>query len=282
MTIKTTYQDFVKSLSALYDDGEARAIARIVFEDAFKMYDGNSSREFPEEHQNRLKEIESRLLIHEPVQYIFGEADFYGYKFKVDKNVLIPRQETEELVYWIKNTVKEFLDKNVIQLLDIGTGSGCIPISLKKTLQQINVHALDVSEGAINIAKENATSNKAEITFYQKDILDQKEWESLPSFDIIVSNPPYIPHRESDLMPENVKRFEPHLALFVENDDPLIFYRTIAKFANKNLKKDGFLFFEINEFNAPEVLSMLQNNGFAEVILKQDLGGKDRMIRAAK
>ena len=282
MTIKTIYQDFVKPLISIYGEGEAKAITRIVFEDAFKIYDENSPREFPEENLIRLKEIADRLLLHEPVQYILGEADFYGYKFKVDKNVLVPRQETEELVYWIKNTVKESFGKDVIQLLDIGTGSGCIPISLKKIIGELDVHALDVSQGALDIAKENATRNKTAITFYQQDILDQKGWERFPHFDIIVSNPPYIPYRESDLMPENVKRFEPHLALFVENDDPIVFYRMIAKFAIEKLKEGGVLFFEINEFNAPEVLSMLQNNGFTDVVLRQDLGGKDRMIRAVK
>ncbi len=282
MIIKTIHQNFVKSLTPIYEEGEANAIARIVFEDAFKIYDRGSQKEFSVSNKKRLDEIQQRLLLHEPVQYILEEADFYGYKFKVDENVLIPRQETEELVYWIKNTVKKSFVKNEIRLLDIGTGSGCIPISLKKILRQLEVHAIDVSEKAIAVAKENATRNEVEIEFHFNDILDSTGWNDFPDFDIIVSNPPYIPHKESDLMPENVKRFEPHLALFVEDDEPLIFYRMIASFANKKLKKGGFLFFETNEFNAPKVLSMLQNNGFTEVILKQDLEGKDRMIRASR
>lgn len=279
MNIQATFQNFVKPLYSIYGEGEANSIARIVFEDAFKMYDLASQRKFPKEHLGYLNEIQGRLIQHEPVQYILGEADFYGYKFKVNPDVLIPRQETEELVFWIKNTVEELFRKNVIKMLDVGTGSGCIPISLKKLLQNVEVHALDISQGAIKIGKENALRNKVEINFLHQDILDTAGWESLPEFDIIVSNPPYIPYRESDLMPENVKQFEPHLALFVENEDPIIFYKMIAKFAKRNLRKGGFLFFEINEFNAPEVLSMLQNNGFTEVILKQDLDGKDRMIR---
>jgi len=265
----------------VYDEGETKAIARIVFEDAFQMYDSTSQREFEEKHQERLNEIQARLLLNEPVQYILGQADFYGYKFNVDKNVLIPRQETEELVYWIKNTVKEFFTKNKIRLLDIGTGSGCIPIALKKTVKELDVHALDVSEGAIQTAQTNAEKNETSITFYQQSILEKEGWESFPKFQIIVSNPPYIPHHEANLMPEHVKQFEPHLALFVENEDPLIFYRVIAEFALEKLENDGFLFFETNEFNAPEVLSMLHNKGFTKIELQQDIEGKDRMIRAS-
>lgn len=281
MKIQTAYHNFVKSLMTVYDEGETKAIARIVFEDAFQMYDSTSQREFEEKHQERLNEIQARLLLNEPVQYILGQADFYGYKFNVDKNVLIPRQETEELVYWIKNTVKEFFTKNKIRLLDIGTGSGCIPIALKKTVKELDVHALDVSEGAIQTAQTNAEKNETSITFYQQSILEKEGWESFPKFQIIVSNPPYIPHHEANLMPEHVKQFEPHLALFVENEDPLIFYRVIAEFALEKLENDGFLFFETNEFNAPEVLSMLHNKGFTKIELQQDIEGKDRMIRAS-
>jgi len=281
LKIQTAYHNFVKSLMTVYDEGETKAIARIVFEDAFQMYDSTSQREFEEKHQERLNEIQARLLLNEPVQYILGQADFYGYKFNVDKNVLIPRQETEELVYWIKNTVKEFFTKNKIRLLDIGTGSGCIPIALKKTVKELDVHALDVSEGAIQTAQTNAEKNETSITFYQQSILEKEGWESFPKFQIIVSNPPYIPHHEANLMPEHVKQFEPHLALFVENEDPLIFYRVIAEFALEKLENDGFLFFETNEFNAPEVLSMLHNKGFTKIELQQDIEGKDRMIRAS-
>ena len=280
MTIKNTYQNFVKTLQAIYSEGEAKAIVRIVMEDVFGRYDFSSKQAFSLENQKQLQLIQARLLKHEPVQYILGQADFYGHKFKVDKRVLIPRQETEELVFFIKNTIDTFFQKNVIALLDIGTGSGCIPISLKKILPHVGVHALDVSKAALELAEENASNLDAEITFYHQDILEKKEWNALPAFQIMVSNPPYIPHREADLMPQNVMQFEPHLALFVENEDPLIFYQTIADFALEKLEEGGFLFFETNEFNAEEVLSMLESKGFLEVILEKDIDGKNRMIRA--
>ena len=280
MTIKNIYQKFVKALQEIYAEGESKAIVRIVMEDVFGRYDFSSEQEFSKEHQARLQAIQNRLLKHEPVQYILGQADFYGYKFKVDERVLIPRQETEELVFFIKNTIETVFNKNVITLLDIGTGSGCIPISIKKTLPYLDVYALDVSKEALALAQQNASSLDANITFYHQNILEKKEWDNLPMFQIIVSNPPYIPHREADLMPQNVKRFEPHLALFVEDDDPLIFYRMIADFALEKLEKGGFLFFETNEFNALEVLSMLENKSFTNVVLEKDIDGKNRMIRA--
>lgn len=279
MTIKTTYHLFSKELQSIYSEGEANSITRIVMEDEFKIYDFSSEREFSEAFETRLQAIQSRLLTHEPVQYILGQADFYGHKFKVNEKVLIPRQETEELVFWIKNTLKESFVKNEITLFDIGTGSGCIPITLKKMQSNLNVHALDVSHGAIEVASENALKLGTEVTFYQESILDEARWARFPEFDIIVSNPPYIPNQEAPLMPKNVKQFEPSLALFVENEDPLIFYKTIANFAKQKLKKNGFLFFECNEFNATEVLSMLDNNGFTNIILQKDLNEKDRMIR---
>lgn len=280
MNIKNAYQDFTNKLQTIQSEGEANAIARIVFEDAFKLYDFTSERDFSLKNQKRLEEIITRLLQNEPVQYILGEADFYGYKFKVNEHVLIPRQDTEELVFYVKNTVRSFVKKNVITLLDIGTGSGCIPITLKKLFPIMEVHTLDVSKDALTIAKKNAEKLETHIVFYHKNILEKEDWESLPSFDIIVSNPPYIPHREAHHMPENVKQFEPHLALFIDDENPLIFYEMIASFAKQKLNKDGYLFFETNEFNAKEVLTMLRNKTFTNVILEQDMEGKDRLIRA--
>ncbi len=287
MNIKNTYQNFTEKILPIYSQGEAHAIARIVFEDAFKLYDYSSELEFSLDNQKRLDQILERLLKNEPIQYIFGEADFYGYKFKVNRDVLIPRQDTEELVFYIKNTIRSFVNKGVITLLDIGTGSGCIPITVKKLFPEIEVHALEVSENALKVAKENAERLETDIVFYHKNILEKAAWEELPNFDIIVSNPPYIPHREAHHMPENVKQFEPHLALFIDDKNPLIFYEMIADFAKLKLNKDGYLFFETNEFNAKEVQSMLRNlstgqagKAFTSVVLEQDMEGKDRMIRA--
>ena len=280
MNIKNTYLDFIQKLQTIQQEGEANAIARIVFEDVFKLYDFSSEKEFSVDNQNRLEKIITRLLQNEPVQYVLGEADFYGYKFKVNEHVLIPRQDTEELVFYVKNTVRSFVKKDAITLLDIGTGSGCIPITLKKLFPKMEIHALEVSEDALGLAKKNAENLETDIVFYHKDILEETGWESLPNFDIIVSNPPYIPHQEADLMPENVKQFEPHLALFVENENPLVFYEMIAEFAKQKLNEDGFLFFETNEFNAKEVIPMLRSKTFRSVVLEQDMMGKDRMIRA--
>ena len=280
LNIKNTYQDFIQKLQTIQSEGEAIGIARIVFEDAFKLYDFTSERDFSLENKKWLEEILIRLLQNEPVQYILGEADFYGYKFIVNEHVLIPRQDTEELVFYVRNTVRSFVKKEAITLLDIGTGSGCIPITLKKIFPKMEIHALDVSEDALAIARNNAKNLETEIVFYHKSILEKEEWEGLPNFDIIVSNPPYIPHREAHHMPENVKQFEPHLALFIDDENPLIFYEMIADFAKQRLNKDGYLFFETNEFNAKEVLTMLRNKTFTSVVLEQDMEGKDRLIRA--
>lgn len=279
MNIKNTHQNFIQTIQTIYSEGEANAIARIVFEDAFKLYDFSSEQEFSLENQSRLEGIITRLLQNEPVQYILGEADFYGYKFKVNEHVLIPRQDTEELVFYVRSTVRSFIKKDAITLLDIGTGSGCIPITLKKIFPTMEVHALEVSEDALGIAKKNAENLETDIVFYHQSILEKEGWKSLPKFDVIVSNPPYIPHREAHLMPENVKQFEPHLALFVEDKDPLIFYEAIAEFEKQKLNENGFLFFETNEFNAQEVMTMLCNKTFTTVVLEQDMEGKDRLIR---
>ncbi len=273
-SIQEYYTQLVKILQPIYGEGEAKSIARIVFEDAFRLFDFTSSKPFL--FQRAFQSIEERLLQQEPVQYVLGQADFYGLKFKVTPDVLIPRSETEELVHWI-------LETNTLEaprILDIGTGSGCIPITLKKKIPSAEVMAIDISEAALAIAQENAQLNKVFVSFQQVDILKKEEWTALPQFDIIVSNPPYIPTKEADLMPDWVKDFEPSLALFVSNNDPLIFYQTIAEFGLSHLASSGFLFFEVNEFNAQEVKSIVKEQGFLDVTIKKDLFGKERMIQA--
>ncbi len=278
MSIAETFQAFVEKLSHIYDVGEARSIARIVFEDAFQLRDVASQRAFPAAQQVHLQMIENRLLRHEPVQYILGEADFYGLKFQVNPHVLIPRQETEELVHWIIETINAS-GRRDYKLLDIGTGSGCIPITLKKQVPELSVSALDISPEALDIAKTNAQKHDTGITFLQTDILDQNAWLDLGQFDIIVSNPPYIPHRERKLMPAHVLAHEPELALFVENKNPLLFYETIAEFAKLHLEPGGWLFFECNEFNAQQVITLLKSKSFSHVTLQCDLNERPRMIR---
>ena len=276
-TTETVHKQFISTLLPIYGEGEATSIARIVFEDAFHIKN-LSDQPFSTTNFEKLQSIQKRLLNHEPVQYILGEADFYGLKFKVNENVLIPRPETEELVYWIIETARQ--DGRSLSILDIGTGSGCIPITLKTELPTCRISACDVSIEAIEIAAENAVLNDVEIDFFQLDILDKREWGSLENFDIIVSNPPYIPPSERTLMPENVLKFEPDLALFVEENAPLIFYKTITEFALEKGGKNGQLFFEMNEYNAKEVARLLITSKLKNVQIHQDLQGKDRMIKA--
>jgi release factor glutamine methyltransferase len=273
------HQTFIQNLSAVYDLGEARSIARIVFEDALRVYDIQSKAPLFSIQEEELQNIQSRLLQHEPIQYILGQADFYGLKFKVNRNVLIPRQETEELVFWILETIQKEIKNSNLKILDIGTGSGCIPITLKKKIPQLNISAIDISTEALEIAKHNADLNKTLIEFIQNDILNDNQQQVLTFYDIIVSNPPYIPLVERALLASNVTEFEPALALFVTDENPLIFYNRIAEFAKANLNTNGYLFFECNEYNAGEVSQLLEREGFKNVTLQKDINGKERMIR---
>lgn len=218
-----------------------------------------------------------QLKNHEPIQYIVGETEFFGFSFKVNPSVLIPRPETEELVAWIVEDFKN--NKNSLKLLDVGTGSGCIPISLAKTLRQLEVTSIDVSAKAIETAKENADLNEVEITFLEQDILKVEKLEE--KFDIIVSNPPYVRELEKEMMQENVLQHEPGLALFVSNEDPLIFYRKICELAFNSLSKEGILYLEINEYLAKETVQLINEIGFSFVEVKNDIFGKARMIKAS-
>ncbi len=218
-----------------------------------------------------------RLKTYEPIQYITGETEFYSLTFKVNNNVLIPRSETEELVDWVLNSV----DKNSnIKILDIGTGSGCIAISIAKNLSNAKVYALDVSPETLIVAKENAELNNVQLKFIEGDILKIHNIED--NFDIIVSNPPYVRQSEKTEMKSNVLDNEPHIALFVDDEDALQFYKAICQFSIDNLTKNGLLFFEINEYLGDEMKKLLKAYNFKEIELKQDLFGKDRMIKATK
>lgn len=216
-----------------------------------------------------------RLKNNEPIQYIIGETEFYGLPFKVNKHTLIPRPETEELVEWILNN-SEFKIQNS-ELIDIGTGSGCIAVSLAKNLENSKISALDISEEALKVARQNADINNVVVDFFQTDIL---EVEKLPKhYDIIVSNPPYVRELEKAKMQQNVLKYEPNSALYVKDDDPLIFYRAISKVAKSHLKPFGKLFFEINEYLAKETVQLLKDEGFQNIEVKSDIFGKDRMVK---
>jgi release factor glutamine methyltransferase len=273
MTALTAREQLIESLIPRYGEGEAKALARIVFEDVF-----DRGRAFDSE---RFEAIQTRLLAGEPLQYVLGMADFWGLKFKVSPAVLIPRQETEALVAWVLDHLKSST-LGTISLLDIGLGSGCIGITLKKKMPAIRLFGLEKSPEAFAIAAENADRILGPNThkFILGDILNPADWAQFAALDVVVSNPPYIPHREKTLMPDHVLAHEPALALFVDDPDPLLFYRVIADFCSKKLRPGAALFFECNEFNAPEVAAMIREKGFEQVEIRKDLAGADRMLRA--
>jgi release factor glutamine methyltransferase len=282
VTIAEYQKVYYDKLSKVYDDREARSLTRIVFENILSLETYKLSAErfrILTTHQTiELDDILKRLISYEPVQYILEEADFFGLKFKVNRHVLIPRPETEELVAWIIESMPA--SKMPLTVLDIGTGSGCIPVSLSKKYPAAKIEAVDISADALQVAKENNQLNNTSVQFICKDILSAK----LPDayYDIIVSNPPYIAISEQNTMLQNVLMYEPHLALFVSDDDALIFYRTIAKHARSSLKPGGLLFFEINEAKGAAMLALMQEYEFEEIELRPDLSGKSRMIRGRK
>ncbi|MFP4469937.1 MAG: peptide chain release factor N(5)-glutamine methyltransferase [Bacteroidales bacterium] len=217
------------------------------------------------------------LIKHRPVQYVLGEAWFCDLRLFVDERVLIPRPETEELVEWI---VETYGNKHPAAVLDIGTGSGCIALALKNAFPAAEVFALDISPAALNVVRINAERTQLELNLVQADITDVSAMYQLPQFEVIVSNPPYVTHAEKSAMRKNVLDFEPGQALFVEDNDPLIFYRDIAALASQRLKPDGMLFLEINERFGRQTQDLLRQSGFKHTQLRKDLSGKDRMIRA--
>ena len=277
MQLKREYNDWIKQLTNKFGTGEVKAITRIVFEDILQWKTGRLDRFFQQGEEQKLEEVKKQLFSGTPIQYILGTADFYGHLFKVTPDVLIPRPETEELVSWIVETAIGWPDR--LHILDIGTGSGCIPISIKKEIPAADVWGMDVSKEALSVAKENAETLNANIQWRQFDILNKTTYPAFRKFNFIISNPPYIPQKERALMPKQVLDHEPDLALFVEDEDALLFYKTIFAFTQKNLQKGGYLFFECNEFNAQKVSELGEEMGFENGELCKDLQGKDRMWR---
>lgn len=281
MTLKALRVLFKDKLSAIYPPSEIESIFQILakyklgFDSATLILEGKKEVNLPDLYFFQ-KSLE-RLQKNEPIQYIIGESYFYELLFKVNSSVLIPRPETEELVQWIITDVKDHFLNKKIQILDIGTGSGCIAISLAKNLPNAEVWALDISDEALDIAKENAVINKVSIHFLQADILQLKK---LPqTYDIIVSNPPYIRQAEKKQMHHNVLEFEPDKALYVQDDNPLLFYKKITELALKYLTKNGSLYFEINQYLGEETVQLLKSFGLAKRELRKDLLGNDRMLR---
>jgi len=282
MTLNEARKILTKELGNVYDTDELKNIIDLVLEHITGLPRTEQVKnKIPYLTCTQLEDIDSiteRLKKNEPVQYVLGEAWFAGLKFKVNKNVLIPRPETEELVDWV---VKQpAIDNRQLTIVDIGTGSGCIPITLKKKLPSADVTAIDVCSEALFTATENAIEHNAEVNFMLLDFLDEEKWNELGKFDIIVSNPPYVRQSEKDSMHERVTSFEPDLALFVPDNDALIFYQKLSGFALKHLNPGGSLFVEINEVVGNEVVNLFQSAEFRNVQLKKDMQGKDRMVKA--
>ncbi|OUD36400.1 peptide chain release factor N(5)-glutamine methyltransferase [Flavobacterium sp. FPG59] len=282
MKIKEYRTQFIQDLTALYGEDEAESFFYLILEnqqrlkridlalqpdlilstDALKVWD-----QFLQQLKNEI-----------PVQYVLGSTSFFGLDFEVNTNVLIPRPETEELVEWILNSLQSTVTNQKVKIIDIGTGSGCIAISLAKNIPHAHVTALDVSVDALVTAQKNAQNNQVTVAFKNQNILETYDLQE--QFDVIVSNPPYVRNLEKVEIKKNVLDYEPHLALFVENENPLIFYKKIAELAQKNLKPNGFLFFEINQYLGKETVDLLENLNFKNIELRKDIYGNDRMVAA--
>ena len=280
MKIAALKLHFFSELQTIQEDSEIESFFFILTEylHNLKRIDVSLNPDFEVSEADLLKwkSIISELKTEKPIQYITGEAWFYGLRFEVNENTLIPRPETEELVEWIIDWEKGKGKREKVSILDIGTGSGCIPISLKKEIPNAIVSAIDVSEKALEMAKKNAVDNEVEVNFMLKNIL---ETESLDEkYNIIVSNPPYVRNIEKQEIKKNVLAYEPHLALFVEDNNALIFYRKIAELALTSLTSNGKLFFEINQYLGKETVELLENLGFKNIELRKDFVGNDRMI----
>ena len=279
MRIKQYRTQFIKELSPFYDAYEAESFFYLILENKHKL----RQIDLALNHELTFSDADlaiwggflNELKKEVPIQYLLGKTNFYGLDFEVNENVLIPRPETEELVEWIINENKEGKSKK-IKVLDIGTGSGCIAISLAKNLPNAEVYGIDVSKKAIETAKRNAINNNVDITFMYQNILDTDVLAC--NFDIIVSNPPYVRNLEKEEIKKNVLDYEPHLALFVDDNDALVFYRKIAALAKSGLKENGKLYFEINQYLGKEMTDLLEKMDFKNIELRKDIYDNDRMI----
>ena len=269
------------ALRGIYPDSEALALAKMLLVEVsgfttLELY-GGKDKEISVKDRDVLDEMIARLQKNEPIQYIIGIESFGGLTFEVDENVLIPRPETWELVQWI---VEDCQSDSSCRILDIGTGSGCIAVSLAERIPQAEVEAWDVSEGALQVAKKNGEKNGVDVCFRQQDVL--KAMPGSTRYHVIVSNPPYITEKEKKVMDANVLDWEPSLALFVPDEDPLLFYRKIAQLGLEMLTEDGALYFEINQAYGQETLQMLKELGYTQTELKKDAWNNDRMIKAKR
>lgn len=281
MTLPEIKELFLERLGGLYPDTEIESFFYLILEHRLGMRRIDLALRPETRVQPQLRDELNTMLVdlarHRPIQYILGQTEFAGMTFRVDESVLIPRPETEELVNWVLEVARH---KSSPRILDIGTGSGCIPITLAVNLPNAEVQALDISATALETARKNAERLKAEVKFFQHDILGPADLEG--GYDIMVSNPPYVRRSEKELMRDNVLKHEPAIALFVDNEDPLLFYRRIAEHAVRSLKSGGHVFFEINEALAENTAELLRMGPFANIQIREDIYGKERMISAVK
>ncbi len=280
--IKEYRTQFIEVLSPIYDIGEVESFFYLILEEKrqLKRIDLalNPDLTFSAEEIQLWNSILEQLQREIPIQYLLGKTSFYGLNFELNSSVLIPRPETEELVEWIIETQNPKPKTQNLKILDIGTGSGCIAIALAKNIPNAQVFAIDVSAQALATAQKNAKINEVNVIFIEKNILETEDLEQ--QFDIIVSNPPYVRELEKKEIKKNVLDNEPHLALFVEDNDALLFYRKIAELAQKNLRNNGKLFFEINQYLGKEMIEFLEKMNFKNIELRKDIYGNDRMIMA--
>jgi release factor glutamine methyltransferase len=280
MKIKEYRTQFIQELTSMYDAGEAESFFYLILEEKQQLKRIDLALQpdliFSASAIVVWNSILEQLKLEIPIQYLLGKTSFYGLDFEVNENVLIPRPETEELVDWIVSNTQAISKISNLKILDIGTGSGCIAISLAKNLPNAQVFAIDVSEKALATAKKNAILNEVNVTFIEQNILETLDLKQ--EFDIIVSNPPYVRNLEKEEIKKNVLEYEPHLALFVEDNDALIFYRKIAELAQKSLSNSGQLYFEINQYLGEEMIDLLEKMDFKNVELRKDIYGNNRMM----
>lgn len=281
MILQKAVINIKKALLQKYSTNEIKVLTNIIFQKLINFSKTEiltkSDYEINKETYYRIESIVERLLKYEPIEYIFNEAEFYNLKFYVSPDVLIPRPETEELIEVIKS---DFNNADKLNIIDIGTGSGCIAIALAKIFKKSEVNALDISKAAIEITEKNAKANKIHLNIINHDILNYKSIKFNYKFDIIVSNPPYVLESEKEQMQANVLNYEPELALFVNDSESVIYYKAITDFALKNLKNKGTLYFEINENKASEVSYILKQKGFLHLKVIKDINKKNRFIKA--
>jgi release factor glutamine methyltransferase len=281
MKIKQYRTQFIQELAPFYDAYEAESFFYLILEEKHNLRQIdvalNQELVFNDSEIWVWNSLLAELKKEVPIQYLLGKTNFYGLDFEVNENVLIPRTETEELVEWIINENLKTPKNKKLKILDIGTGSGCIAISLAKNIPNARIFALDVSKEALMTAKKNAENNRVDVTFIHQSILEIEDLNN--DFDVIVSNPPYVRNLEKKEIKKNVLNYEPHLALFVEDDNALIFYRKIAEIAQKNLTENGQLFFEINQYLGEDMKDLLLKMNFKNIELKKDIYGNDRMMK---